>query len=425
MLSLLLQACNKEYQNPNSPTEAAVLSTTQGLLAASNGLRYRYTLGATSGLFASITATGLTTNELRVVNAGNAELQAFVLGGGNVTNLNPVITNLWTNLNVLNADADKIIANISNVADAPTRNAIQAYAHLFKALAIGQMAMYWEQVIVNSVDHKSNATFEPREQALQKAIKLCEDALALLPANGSLPASFTNVVGNDIDVMNSLNALIARYNMMIGKYTEAITAANKVSLTSLSTFKFDNVSPNPLFRSSFTTNNLHQAVVNLGLMGSLTPSSSDGRLPFYLITTGAYSPSTPGARGFFKSDTDPVPLYLPGEMILIKAEAYARLNDLSNAVTQLNLILQKSNDPSGVNANLPAYSGPMTKEAILDEIYRQYAIELYLTGLRLEISRRFDRPGFNSPNAERKRNFFPYPFTERNNNPNTPKDPDL
>jgi starch-binding outer membrane protein, SusD/RagB family len=38
--------------------------------------------------------------------------------------------------------------------------------------------------------------------------------------------------------------------------------------------------------------------------------------------------------------------------------------------------------------------------------------------LRLEDMRRL-----NQPVAERKRSFFPYPFTESDNNPNTPTNP--
>jgi starch-binding outer membrane protein, SusD/RagB family len=40
--------------------------------------------------------------------------------------------------------------------------------------------------------------------------------------------------------------------------------------------------------------------------------------------------------------------------------------------------------------------------------------------MRLVDSRRFARP-----QTERKRNYFPYPFRERDNNTNTPADPPL
>jgi hypothetical protein len=41
-----------------------------------------------------------------------------------------------------------------------------------------------------------------------------------------------------------------------------------------------------------------------------------------------------------------------------------------------------------------------------------------MSGLRLEDTRRFERPA-----TEKRRNLLPYPFLERDNNPNTPTDP--
>ena len=109
-------------------------------------------------------------------------------------------------------------------------------------------------------------------------------------------------------------------------------------------------------------------------------------------------------------------------MTLIKAEVYARqaTPDLVNAVIELNKVITKkpANDPFGIGADEPPYAGPLTQAAILDEIYRQRQIELFMLGLRLEDMRRFNRPA-----TERKRTFFPYPFRERDNNPNTPADP--
>ena len=101
-------------------------------------------------------------------------------------------------------------------------------------------------------------------------------------------------------------------------------------------------------------------------------------------------------------------------MILIKAEAYARQNDLVNALIELNKVVTKTpaSDPYGVGADLPPLVG-LTQAQILDQIYKHRSIELYMSGLKLEDMRRFARP-----NAERTRNFLPYPFLERDNNPN-------
>jgi len=106
-------------------------------------------------------------------------------------------------------------------------------------------------------------------------------------------------------------------------------------------------------------------------------------------------------------------------MILIKAEAYARAGtpDLVNGTLELNKVVTKNNDIYGVNANQPA-AAPATIAALLDEIYKNRCIELFMSGLKLEDMRRFGRP-----TAERKRNLMPYPLRERDNNPNTPPDP--
>ena len=108
-------------------------------------------------------------------------------------------------------------------------------------------------------------------------------------------------------------------------------------------------------------------------------------------------------------------------MTLIKAECNARKNALNDAVIELNKILTKkaAGDIWGIGADLPAYTGAITTDGILTEIFKQRCIELFLTGLKLEDSRRFSR----SNPAERSRNFYPYPLTERDNNTNTPADP--
>jgi hypothetical protein len=108
---------------------------------------------------------------------------------------------------------------------------------------------------------------------------------------------------------------------------------------------------------------------------------------------------------------------------LIKAESFARAGDLANAVVELNKVLTKraANDAFGIGADLPAYAGGNTQAEILEEIYRNRCIELYMQGWKMEDLRRFGRS--NTPNVEKNRNLYPYPFREKDNNPNTPADP--
>lgn len=413
-LLLLAVSCDQDIPNPNAATDEQILNSTEGLIGMINGMKYRYTAGGASGLYSGISANGLTTGELIILNAGNAELAQLGNGFDNVAPSNSVITNLWTNMNLLRADAQKIIANAEKViTDAATENGVLAYAKFFNALAIGTMAQFWEQVPLNT---EIDAQFSPRTAALQEAVRLLGEASSHL--GDPLPASITAAVGTDIDLPNAVKALTARYNLMLGNLDAAFGAANSVNLSSQSVFKFDNVVQNPVFRSSLITRNVYDVNESFGLSGDLAPDTTDGRIAFYLI------PNTDNGKGFFTADNAPIPVYLPGEMILIKAEVNARQNKLGDAVAELDKVLTKTDDIFGVNANLPAYSGPNTQEAILQEIYRNRCIELYMSGMKMEDSRRFGRPGPQDANPERTRSFYPYPNVERDNNlGNTPADP--
>ncbi|MFM2393451.1 MAG: hypothetical protein RLZZ546_1433, partial [Bacteroidota bacterium] len=161
---------------------------------------------------------------------------------------------------------------------------------------------------------------------------------------------------------------------------------------------------------------------NLGLKGDLVPAEADNRVLHY-IKSKTFDPKVNPGKGFFTSNSAKIPLYLPGEMMLIKAEVLARKNDITGAITELNKILTKAADAYNVTAKLPEYSGELSQAAVLKEIDRNRCIELYNSGLKLEDSRRFGMPNPGDAGADRTRNFYPYPASERDNNPNTPADP--
>ncbi len=417
-VTVLAVSCDQDIPNPNAATDEQVLNSSEGLIGMINGIKYRYTAGGASGLYAGVSANGLTTGELVILNAGNAELAQLGNGFDNVAPSNAVITNLWTNLNLIRADAQKILANAPDViADEQTRNSVLAYANFFNALAVGTLAQFWEQV---PLETEIDAQFSTREAALQEAVSLLGQASSQL--SGSLSPAIISAVGTDIDLPNAVRALTARYNLMLGNLDAAFAAANAVDLSSQSVFRFDNIITNPIFRSSLITRNVYDVNADMnslfGLTGELAPDTTDGRIDFYLVSNAE------NGKGFFTADNASIPVYLPGEIMLIKAEVNARQDKLDDAVTELDNVLTKTDDIFGVNANLPAYSGPMTRDAILQEIYKNRCIELYMSGMKMEDGRRFGRPGPQDDNPERTRNFYPYPNVERDNNvDNTPADP--
>lgn len=422
-LTLSQIACNQQYLNPSTISQSQAVSSPDGLMTLCNGLQYRYTTGgALSVLYASTAGGGLTTREEFVLNVGNADEANLALGSSNVSNLNSVVRNLWTQSHLVRSNAELILANTGVVSDAGTKSGIIGYASIFRALSLGTLALFFEQ---SPVTTGTNVPFVPRAQVFKEAITTLETAATQV---GTTPIStdFTGKIVPGVDVANTIQALIARYALFSGDYDKALAAAAKVDLTKKSVYNFDDNTRNPLFEVTFGNLNVFQPTnASLGLTGALTPDAADKRIAFLTkpSTNTAVAPVI--ATAFYTANNAAVPVYLPGEMILIQAEAYARKGDLVNAVAQLNRVLTKTaaQDAFGLGAALPAYSGPQTADAILTEIFRNRQIELAYQGFRLEDSRRFNRPGPGATGAERNRNFFPYPLTERNNNTNTPTDP--
>jgi hypothetical protein len=214
---------------------------------------------------------------------------------------------------------------------------------------------------------------------------------------------------------------------MAGNYAAALVSANLVDQTKANTYQYNAQSVNPICKN-INTLRYYTPRAGFGLPAGLF-EANDQRLNFYVTTTTTVlnnvTTTTRTLTGFGLTQTAAVPVFLPDDVKLIKAEAILRSGAaLNDALTQINLVrTQTSGDPFGVYAGLPAYSGALTQAELLTEVYRQRCAELFLTGQRWEDSRRFGRP-FSATNfTERNRNFYPYPDQERLNNPNTPADP--
>lgn len=423
--AILFSSCNDEYLNPSAASETQVINDVAGLITLANGLSYKYSVGGASPEYTVPTTSGLLTGELNVLNSGNTNEQLLLQGGGSVIGDNSVLTNLWNQSNLVKSNADIILKNLGIVTDQGTKGALQAHAAIFKALALGNLAMFWEKA---TIEVTKNATFVTRVEVLNQAIAVLEAASTEL-VKAPISSVFTAQIASGIDYPNTINALIARYSLMAGNYDKALTAANAVSLavTVKSILNHDNASQNSLFFSSFNARNVTEPFDAKFSLPATIPAvdPADKRISFFFNTTVG---NNLAKASFFSANTTGVPIYRPGEITLIKAEANVRKtsSDLSAAVTELNKILTKdpATDALGIGTGLATtYSGANTAQAILDEIYKQRCVELFLSGMRLEDSRRFSRPGPGATGAERTRNFLPYPFSERDNNINTPANP--
>lgn len=424
-LLLSLAACKKDYTDPSGPTSGQAFSTPGALTDVAVGLQNWYSNSRVSVLYSKITVDGLLTNQLFVVNAGNTDEAQLGSGGDTIQNNNAVVTALWTVCNKIIFDADSVINQTPRiVADKGYASGLIAYTSIFKAMAIGDMAMYWDHVPVSVADTLgvSNVNFVTNTQGYLNAVAVINNALVAVTANpisSTFLAAIPNSAGS-AGIINTLYALKARYLVLAGNYSDALTAASTINLTVKSSFGFNALTTNPIFTVATSTNNVYQVIDStMGLPAALQPDLADKRVPFYVAINPTILPRY-RINGFFNTTTSPIPMYLPGEVMLIMAECYAQQNDLVNGNIWLNKVVQKTpaSDPFGVGAGLSTPVNATTQADLLDQIYKHRCIELFMSGLKLSDERRFNRPV-----TERKRNYLPYPQNERNGNSNTPPDP--
>ncbi len=438
LTGILLYSCKKDFPNINAPSDDQIFKNKDGLVAASIGMIQHF---STSTLAPIVEIPGITTREFGVLSTYVTPME-LTYGGSALSGENSGIIRLWSRLLRDKGMAENLLANVDNVEmPAGTKTGIKALAKFMKAMTLGYLVMDFEQAPINNgVDAK----FSDRTTVLNEAVKLLNSALDDISAQ-PISDDFKSKVIPTIDLKNSIEAFLARYYLYLGDYNNAIATADKVDLTAKSEWWYDgSENKNPVFSFAVDGQPDTKPRWNFGIMINsgagyveYQPEAGDGRLTFYMDTTvhenalpefGSYE--VHNLKGFFANGNSKIPVYLPGEMLLIRAEAYARENKLPEAVSQINLVREKTNDVFGVDAGLGAWTGDATsKTAILNEIYIQRSIELFMTGQRLEDSRRIHSsfvPGQNNDIvSERNRNFYPYSYVERNNNPNCPADPNI
>lgn len=433
LLGLGLAACDTSFENPNAASEDQVVGSVDGLQALAIGMRRTYSINYLSPM---VRSSALTTREMGVV-LGFTNPQEIEEGGTALPEENGILTGVWSNAYRVMGMADQVIDNAGIVDEPATRDAFLATGYLFKAMALGSLAQFYEQLPV-SVDPGGQGEFRARNEAVQEAITMLQNGLQAVPA--SVPEAFrTRVLGSsDFDLEQCLNAFLARYSLVLGDHSAAISAANAVLAdypNIRSAFMYDdgNANENPLYIETNQEPATYRPVDNFGFdPDEFVVPGADGRLSFFLESSDMIGERSripvEAMRGFFDVVDEPIPVFMPGEMYLTRAEAYARQGDLANAISNLDAVITKNDDPFGVNADMQAYSGPQTQADVLLAIYRHRRIETFLNGTSLEDSRRFF-PEYVPPaegdfdSFDRNRNYYPYPRTERDNNPNTPDNP--
>jgi len=442
ILILSLSACQKEFIDKNSISEDLTFEKAEAYKGIVLGMTKIFTTKTFKDI---VKGSGLTAKELGRANTYLTTIQ-LTSGGKDLADDNTAVKGIWNGLHRSRGIAEKIIAKIDNVEFNNPDEAVayKAYAQFFKGMTTGYMAHYWEKVTLDN-NRENNASFVDRMTGYQTAIDYLNDALQAFENNANATGIINNLVSYNFSIIDVIHAFKARYYIELGNNQAAYDEANAVDLTAKSEWSYDGGSiKNPVYAQLVDPGASlnYKPFDQLGLLTAHTPDTGDQRVDFYLDNNVLMQDLDCGydlydPEGFWTNDNSPIPVYLPGEMLLIKAEAKARMGgsaNLAEAVTLIDQVRTKtaSNDIFGVGAGLGAWTGNASDAAaVLDEIYRNYAAELYLQGLRFPIHRRFfpnylDGVDWNNVNRcqlERVNNFYPYPDSERANNPNCPANP--
>jgi hypothetical protein len=423
LVILLLGACSLDVTDPNTATDEEVISSREGIISFTTGMQ-GYFKG--TALPAVIRTPAVSTREF-AVNTTFSNLIDLEDGGSTLEDDNANVLQNWSRLLRVVDMSSQIINNVDNVqfSDAE-RSEILIIAHIYKAMALGYLVSNFEQSPINT-NATGDAQFFSRNDVLAEAIDLLTAAESVRTAT----APTTSFRTQGFDIENTIQALLARYHLMAGNNDLAITAADRVDPAAESVFFYDgSTSRNPVYEDVFTS----EAYAPQDLFGSGLTETGDERLNFFLSADDTTSAPNEFEieilEGFFTSPSSAIPVYRPGEMNLIKAEAYVKTEQPGLAVDEINAVRTKTaaDDAYGIGANLPAYTGGTSDAELYEEIYKQRRAELFLTGLSMEDMRRLNRPPVpNDPplSAERSRNYYPYPEQERQTNANTPENPEI
>ena len=411
-----LAACDLDLDNPNSPTEEQLSGSLNGVVAAAVGMQ---------SLYAQTIDDYMTTNSLITDEWGtqSVALVSYVaLLTGPEEEIDPsfgVVSTPWSRSYLTIKAANAVIEAAQGPSvEGGMRAGISAMAKLFKAMSLSFLTQQYEEVAIQV--SASGSTLKPRAEVMDTILALLESGRGDLEGvtEGDLAGFRARVEPSVFNTRNTINAMLARHYLMDGQYDEAIAAADRVPANSISSLAYPAPTRNPIENLAFQLNGGYVGGLESWVLAA---EAGDRRVAYWLDTAAAQPTTNPVDTAVFdlekySSPTEPFPVYLPDEMKLIKAEAYARTNRIPQARALVNEVrTQTTASVDEPVAGLPALPDAAldTEAELLAEIARQRRYELYEQGLRWEDTRRFGTALTTVPTID----YLPIPQQECNANP--------
>jgi hypothetical protein len=411
--AVALGGCTLDFENPNEPTETDVYGSAEGIRTVAVGLQAEY--GDQIG--EPIYVTGLVTEEIGAADATFASYQD-VDAGRPIDNNTDVAGSPWRGqYRVIRLANDLLEVTPGAAMPAGTKSGILALARLYKAMALGNLIQMYEQVPLAVGPLVQDPPFADRATVLAEILSLLQAARAEIQQTAPSAEFNTTVLAPGVNLRNTIDAMIARYSLIAGNYNQAIEAAQRVDLSVMSELRYAAPADrNPLNNLWYRSGNAYRMRPEQAFR--LEAEAGDQRVAYWVTAANVDGGEGQRLDEFVKyaNEADPIPLYLPDEMRLIQAEAYARTNRLPEARTLVNAVRTQctpsvEGDPVPCLPALPE-AALDTQDEVLAEILRQRRYELYLQNLRWEDLRRFGAP--------LKYEWNRYPLSECDLNPSAP-----
>ena len=417
-----IAGCSLNLDNPNSPTESQVTSNVDGVIALATGLQGRF---ATSyGNFAY--TAGLVTDEFASTSAALISISDAEQGA--VPSGTAIADNVFNSVYRTVRTADDLLTGSTALADqidAGTRSGLRGLAYAMKAEALGEALQSYQRIPIHTLGVTA-PEYASRAEALPYIRALLDSAASEITTTA--PSTFfnTSILTPGVNLPNMIQLFRARYARIANDDATALAAANAVSRTgaaALSLLQFPAPAVNPF------------AAVTGGTQGiaprrqwRLSMAPQDQRFSYFVIPSTTLTGRVgalldPWSR--YASPQAPLPVYMPDEALLIKAEALTNQNQLAAAQAALDSVRTDCTGGRGLDdpkACLPPLGSQLTQSQLLAEIYSQRRYELFATGSRWEDVRR--RSAIRGPTSapavptDGQRCWLPYALGDRNANPN-------
>jgi hypothetical protein len=422
-----LGACSLDLQNPNAPTEGQVTTSPDGVIALATGLQGRF--AQSYGNFAYM--AGLVTDEFASTSA--ALISISDAEQGSVAPGTAIADNVFNSEYRTVRTADDLLTGAAALAsqiEPGTVSGLKALAFALKAESLGETLQSYQSLPINTFNVTA-PVYVGRAEALAYVRALLDSAASQISTTP--PSAFFNssVLTPGVNLSNMIQLFRARYARIANDDAGALAASNLVDRSgpaALSLLQFPSPTVNFFANVTGGTNGI---APRRQFRLSMLPQ--DQRYTYFVVPSTTLTGRVgalldPWNR--YANPQAPMPVYMPDEALLIKAEALTNQNALAQAQAVLDSVRTDCTGGRGIDdpkACLPPLPGPLSKIQLLNEIYVQRRYELFSTGSRWEDSRRRNlvRGLVAAPNvpSDAQRCWLPYAIGDRNANPNVPADP--